>query len=54
MWTVRAHRRGRVHIVRWWSTVLDGVEIDHYESRELAEAYVKYQNERAARAGAVS
>lgn len=45
-WTVKARRMGRVHIMRWWVTCRDGVEIDKYETRELADAYCAYMNRR--------
>jgi hypothetical protein len=46
-WTVKNRRMGTVHIIRWWEVWRDGELIDSYDSRELAHAYVKYQNERA-------
>lgn len=49
-WTVKARRMGTVHIVRWWVTCRDGVEIDAYDRRELAVAYVDYANARLSRA----
>lgn len=53
-WTVKTRRRGTVHIHRWWETCLDGVAIDAYETRELADAYVAYANARLSRAATVA
>lgn len=44
---VKARRMGTVHIVRWWEVLCDGVVIDTYDDREIADAYVKYMNGRA-------
>lgn len=45
-WTLKPRRMGTVHIVRYWTTCRDGVEVDDYEDRSIAEAYVRFQNRR--------
>lgn len=51
-WTVKNKRMGTVHIVRYYAACRDGEEIDHYEDRSIATAYVAYQNTQASDDGA--
>lgn len=47
VWEVRPRRYGTVHVVRSWAVCRDGVEIDLYASRDLADAHVNYVRARA-------
>ena len=50
-WTVRQRHIGTVHIVRYWEVCLNGVAVDTFDNREMAEALTAFRNAREVGAG---